>query len=379
MISTNRTSCVECGKKSSFELIYNFENFPVYMGASINPSSNQDLVNDMTWVICTSCGCIQLEKLLDPAVLYHKSHNPSIGKVWKKHHEDFSKFIVENMVGNKILEIGGSNLLLYNNINSQKEIDLYTIFDKHTYSDFPKNVSFVNEYFTTDSTCSNEFDNILNSHTFEHFYNPVDYLKTFSNLLKIDQKLIMSIPNIANMIKDGLTNSLNFEHTFWIDKENLTRMLNDTGFEIENLVDYNKYNFFVSCINKKKKINNKPYNNHLINKQIFTEKFIKSNKKNISKFLTKWAGTNNPKFVFGCHIFTQYFLSFGLKPELFNGILDNDPNKIGHRLYGTNLFTFSPTVLKDYIKPVVFLNAGLYSDEIKQQILSINNGTIIYE
>jgi len=81
------------------------------------------------------------------------------------------------------------------------------------------------------------------------------------------------------------------------------------------------------------------------------------------------------KYIFECHVFTQYFIAFGISTQDINGILDNDPNKIGRRLYGTNLTTFSPTELKNCSNPLVFIRAGIYTAEIKEQILKINKET----
>ena len=48
-------------------------------------------------------------------------------------------------------------------------------------------------------------------------------------------------------------------------------------------------------------------------------------------------------------------------------------NKHGKRLYGTNLKVFSPSLLKKEIDPVLILKAGVYNDEIKNDIVKNYN------
>ena len=61
-------------------------------------------------------------------------------------------------------------------------------------------------------------------------------------------------------------------------------------------------------------------------------------------------------------------------------LLDNDTNKQTKRLYGTNLFVKSPTVLKDVERPIIILKAGVYNDEIKNDIIvNINPKTVFWE
>ena len=50
-------------------------------------------------------------------------------------------------------------------------------------------------------------------------------------------------------------------------------------------------------------------------------------------------------------------------------LLDNDINKQGKRLYGTNMMVKSPKVLADVKNPIIILKAGVYNDEVKRDIL----------
>ena len=86
---------------------------------------------------------------------------------------------------------------------------------------------------------------------------------------------------------------------------------------------------------------------------------------------------DNPVFLFGAHIFSQYLLSFGLNGNKIINILDNSPIKQGKRLYGTNIKVLSPSILSNYKQPIVILKAGLYNKEIMDDIWqNINKQTI---
>ena len=68
-------------------------------------------------------------------------------------------------------------------------------------------------------------------------------------------------------------------------------------------------------------------------------------------------------------------LSLGIDVHKITGILDNSIDKQNNYFYGYNLKIFSPEILnkKDCI---IILKNGYYSNEIKQQILTINPNTI---
>ena len=70
----------------------------------------------------------------------------------------------------------------------------------------------------------------------------------------------------------------------------------------------------------------------------------------------------------------------GLITKSIVNLLDNDIYKQEKRLYGTNLIVKSPKILSNIVKPIVILKAGVYNNEIKQDILeNINQNTFFLE
>jgi hypothetical protein len=83
-----------------------------------------------------------------------------------------------------------------------------------------------------------------------------------------------------------------------------------------------------------------------------------------------------PVYLFGAHVFAQYLIAFGLDTSKIVCLLDNDLKKQGRRLYGTNLKVHSPACLSGVEQPCVILKAGVYNEEIKEDILSNINSNV---
>jgi len=87
-----------------------------------------------------------------------------------------------------------------------------------------------------------------------------------------------------------------------------------------------------------------------------------------------------PIYLFGAHVFAQYLLEMGLNTDKIVCLLDNDPKKQGRRLYGTKLNVAAPQVLVEIKDPIVILKAGVYNEEIKDEIVNrINRETVFWE
>lgn len=89
--------------------------------------------------------------------------------------------------------------------------------------------------------------------------------------------------------------------------------------------------------------------------------------------------TNKKIYLFGAYLFSQYLIYNGLKIDKIISI-SNNPNKQEKRLYGTNFKVKSPKILKEQDESLVILNAGVYNDEIRKDIINnINNKVMIIE
>jgi hypothetical protein len=344
---------------------------------SANQNPNLDEFEDMIWCECENCGLIQLKELVPLDKLYQKAHNPAIGKTWEKHHKDFSAFILENTTKtdlSKVVELGGGNLKLYNNLKFN--VKNYVVLDTHEYEKDEKNdnLTFIKQLFDL-NTLNIKPTLTIHSHTFEHFYEPVKTFIEIYNILEENGLMVASIPNIANVINDGYGNGINFEHSFVISKKTIRNFLKFSGFELVKIINYSPYNFFIVA---KKTTSIEKVFSYEKQRNYFNNFILKSS--NLISKINSNIKEKEKSFIFGCHIFTQYLLNIDPNIEnLFNGVLDNDPAKVGQRLYGCNLQTFSPSLLKNIENPSVVLAAGVYTNEIKKQLLEINSNTNFVE
>jgi hypothetical protein len=360
-----RTECVIC--RSSIEPLHSFKNFPIYMGVHFNRTPYT--FEDMNWGACVKCGCVQLQSLVDLDILYQTPHNPAIGKTWKDHNVSFSKYIIDDGA-KSLLDVGGANFKIGNLVCLSDSVESYTVIDLSVdlYSDNKctkiKTIKGLIE--TINST--EKYDGIIISHTLEHMYNPISTLKTLGEFLVEDGSVFISVPNIENQLKDGFLNALNFEHTYYISEKYMAAMAASAGFEIVDTFEFSKYNLFytfkknkdavivpIADINQAKTI----YKSHI--------EFLYQDVANINEHIG-----DRLVYCFGAHIFSQMLIAAGLNTNSLIGFLDNDTNKNGKCLYGTDIMVHNPSVLEIQSNPFVVLRVAQYREEIADGLIKIN-------
>ena len=348
---------------------YTIKNFPVFMGCVDTPAED-DIFCDQVWGVSNN-GLIQLKSLIDPNILYENSHTPgSVGKIWKQHHERFFKFILENSDGiDRYLEIGGASGNLWNNFSNLNGNFSYEIIEPSYQESSDSRLKYIRGFYETQPFDMN-YKCIIHSHVFEHVYNPIDFLKKTFEDLADDGVQFISIPNMRHWLKQGYTNTINFEHTYYLDEFVLEHVLGRVGFYIDKKVVDN-HSIFVKAV----KCNDidKLSINFKYSKDLFLD-YIYKLESDISNILDN---IEDSVYLFGAHVFSQTLLNFGIDENRVISILDNDIKKQGKRMYGTKLEIQSPEILKNVNNPTVVLRAGAYTDEISSQILNINPKTKI--
>ncbi len=364
-----RTNCALC--KENLEFFHIIKDFPVYMG--IRDKDEIQLYENMEFSSCSNCGCVQLSNLIDPKVLYKKPHNPAIGKTWELHNQELSNYIVFNNPKNAI-DIGGANMKIANAVCENSSIISYTVcdlsaglYDGKTNS----KIKIIKDYVENVKT-DKKYDVAILSHTLEHFYNPVDILLKIKNMLTDDGAIIISVPNIEQQLKDGFLNALNFEHTYYISHAYMNLMSKIAGLEIVDIHEFSRHN----CFYKLKKINEPKelVYDKLIAKNVY-ETFVKNLVEDVININSQIKGKK--VYCFGGHIFTQMLIAYGLNVENLLGVLDNDKNKIGKFLYGSNLMIYNPSCIKQEKAPIVIVRTAQYKDEIIESIKIHNENVSI--
>ena len=366
--------------KVDLEDLYTIKDFPVFMGC-VDSEADQDVKSDMSWKISTSSGAIQLNPVLPLDVVYAMSHGSgTVGDTWKQHHKAFSEFVIK-YEPNNVLEIGGLHGELAKNCLDVNPNLKWTIIEPNP--SIPKTlpVNVVKGFFDDTFTSNETFDTVIHSHVLEHVYNPDEFMRNKSSFMNEGETLILSIPNLEYFLKNKWSNRINFEHTIPFTADYVEYFLKKDGFEVvekhSHQMNGKAHRLFYSAKKTSLPIEVPTLDDSLYetNKKVFEEyiDFYQSDVKQINNII---KNQSKPVYLFGAHIFSQYLLAFGLDEKDLVCILDNDVEKENKRLYGTNLISQSPKILKDIDEALVILRAGGYNDEIKKDILDNINPKI---
>lgn len=362
--------------KADLEHLYTIPHFPVYLGCSALPYKD-DLFADMSWWISRSTGSIQLNPLIPLDILYQDQHNAVIGGIWEKHHVELSDFI-RQYHPKKVLEIGGAHGFLAQNY-LQKELSAeWTIVEPNPQVMENTAIKVINSFFDENFPYSDDHDAIVHSHLIEHIYHPRDFMACIQNKIPFGCLHIFSLPNLKYMLENFYTNALNFEHTIFISEPYVESLLVNCGFVVEEKKYFMDHSIFYAA----RKISNEFIDDkwpslYQDNKSLFV-RFVEYHARTVDELNRKINSHNGEVFIFGAHIFSQFLLALGLESSRMRSVLDNNVNKVGRRLYGTNLPVDSPAILKNSKKPLVVLKAGHYNDEIKNDILTHINKDVLF-
>ena len=375
-MSILRTKCAIC--EGGLINIYSLQNVPVNLSC-VTPD-HQYHFDELSFSQCNKCNTIQLDKLIPLHVLYQSSHNvTSVGKVWENYFTQFTNLLGTVVRNKTILEIGCPSGKL---ATKCEHFDKWYIVDpnKNETVKFSENIQFIQSFFDDEFKLDKNVDVIVNSHLFEHIYEPNKFLQQCRAMLKDDGEMIFGVPNMEHLSKISLFLGVFFEHTIFLNKQNITYLLTKNGFDVEEIVDYENH----STIYRTRK------SNGLINDGIYPvviddyfPQFFTMNAE-YKHFIEKCNATiddsppNTPVYIFGASYNTQFLLNMGIDETRLSGVLDNCKEKQGKILYGTNLQIVGPETTKHLPSVIVILKNGYYTNENAEQLTKLNaNATIV--
>lgn len=370
-----RTNCVICAEVEFLEGI-TLQQFPIYMGISDSDVAS-DVYYDQIWMICAQCGCIQLTRLVDLNSLYSVNHNAVVGKIWEDHHREFAEFIWHDSP-QKVCEIGAAHGFLSEILHRKGAVE-YRVIEPSP-SPMPSNVEVYQAYFEDRPELIEGFTAIVHSHVLEHVYKPREFLSEIYEKMNDNAIMYVSFPNMEALIDQKGANSLNFEHTYLLQSSQFEWLLNKIGFSVLRKSLFQDHSFFYACgkLRPVLKLNVDRAPNVAALSHSFIEMIEALNQYALvcQTAIEEFSGA---VYLFGAHIFSQILLNLGIEEKSIQGILDNSPGKIGHRLYGTNLQVYSPEIISNSESPIVILLASHYQAEIRDQLTSINSKVLILE
>lgn len=356
----DREKCAVCDGK--LKSIYCRHAYPACISPPCGDFSD-DVFMDYIFGSCDTCGCVQMMKLVDPAILYGNNHNITYNTpTWSAHHTAFTAFIKRNDVGRSIIEIGGNPNILAPRFKDTK----YRIMDICDQSATNGDIEYIN------ANCENyEYDvmsDLILSHVFEHLYNPRVFVE---NLAKYKvPKVLISIPNMDELLKENCKFILNPEHTYFINKVLMDFLFEKNGYKLKQNEAFGNHSCFY-CY----EYSNEPNPTLKLPNINIESKFLEILEKPDASHTLPNIKYD---FIAPAGVYGQYIYNV-LKPDIC-GFLDNDVSKHNRRVYGTNAFTFGFDKLKEYVgKDInILLGARLYNKELTEQLMSYSDKIHIY-
>ena len=376
MNTIERTRCV-VSENQDLEFLYSFIKFPVFMGCLDQPADD-DLKQDMNWWISQSSGLIQLKDLLPLNILYPESHGAgAVGTLWDMHHKAFARFL-SHITPTTVLEIGGAHGILAKEYQQFGQVP-WTILEPNPSPVEGCTARFIRGFFDDKFTYDGAVDTVVHSHAFEHIYEPDQFMHHLSQFMDAGKHLVFSLPNMQVMLERKYTNCINFEHTVFLTEPYVEYLLAKHGFKLlakEYFMEDHSI-FYAAVRDPSVEPIALPPGLYEKNKKLYLD-YVNYHNELIGELNQKIKNSGQPVYLFGAHVFAQYLIAFGLDTSRIISLLDNDPKKQGKRLYGTSLTVQSPKVLRDVKNPIVILKAGVYNQEIKDDILGNINSAVTF-
>lgn len=371
-----RDKCLINGE-NTLETLYVLKDFPVFIGCTEEDIS-KDLKADMHFDICKETGFIQLRKLLPLNLIYSQYHSEAVGGIWKKHHEEFAKFLLKWSPSN-VFEIGGSNASIAKNYLTLKQDAHWTIIEPNPAYSGDDRIKMIKGFFDENFKFDDDVDAFVHSHVIEHLYEPVKCIELISDFLKTGSKHIFSIPNLEVWLRKKFPNTLNFEHTIFLTEYFLDSILPFYGFEILEKYYFNEHSIFYATqkITDSKDLSNLNIENKYQDYKKLYLNFIDYHKKMVIELNNEINNFDGEVYLFGAHIFSQMLLYFGLNTRKIIKILDDSELKQGKRLYGSDLIVGSPNEFVGKGKVMVIVKAGSYTSEITDRLKKLNENIVI--
>lgn len=355
MVVTQRISCVVCERTLNREIARE-PMYPIQMSYSDQPPET-DQYADIVYHACDGCGCVQLQTLVDPAILYSASHNTTLHTpTWSRHHDTFASFVSSTCPRNwSIVEIGGQSGALATRLGYER----YTILDVCNTPPSIPNITFVNA--NCETVFYDGYDVAILSHVFEHLFNPRECIKRFA--LAGVQKVYLSIPNMDLWLEQRVPSFLHVEHTYFCSLAFVDYIMSCYGYRNVRTESFESHSMFLEY-QRDQTISTTPL--YPMTRIRDFEHYLHAR----NTFFTP-IHIQTPFFIFPAGHYGQ--LTYNrLKDQLksFVCFLDNDTCKIGKRVYGTLGYTKHPSVIAEYKDcPItIVILSTVYLREIKEQL-----------
>jgi hypothetical protein len=355
-MATVRTACVMCD--GNLETLYTLPAMPVTCTPTTKPYDT-DVCRDMVVGVCRDCGCVQLKTLVDPEILYSESHNETAETpTWRDHHRAFAEFVQAHEL-QSMTEIGGSSGSLYRHLPKTLQ---YTCLDLCKPSDAIPSIQANCETYDFSGT-----DCICMSHVFEHLYRPRQFVEHIASSVK---KVLLSIPNMTHLLSIRSSSIVFNEHTYFLDIHSVQVLFARYGYRLRSSVGFRTHSTFLYF--EKTTDTLEP----LQPPNLQIAETMKDIYVNMVDRCSRYSIADGAWFVPAGHMGQMLYTL--TRPSSLRGFLDNDRSKQGKRVYGTPYSVAPMDAIRDHERPVVYMYAGVYADEITAQLRLLNKSVRIH-
>ncbi len=363
---TIRTHCIFCNNTLVDTYFKNdYENYVAHYQIEKESSIESNQTIPFNICVCNVCETPQLKYLGGLNEIYKTNHADSTGQLMIILHKKVCDLVYkykENI--HNIIEIGSSKGVLADFILEKIELE-YNIIEPSYWGNRENKIIYDSFYEDVDDR-NIDANTIIISHVFEHFYKPMEIIEKIHNNVNI-KNFILVFPDLEYYINNNNLHVLNTEHTFYCDNNFLINILKLYGFTLIERIDYENHSVIFYFERKEycKNIDIIPYKN----KNYSLDVYYNTIQNTITKF-NSIIDTNETKevYIWPASIHSLYLIPFGLKINKLRGFLDNSPNKIGKKLYGTELeiFSFSEMIQKNDNNTIILINGGVFNKDIQQ-------------
>lgn len=374
-----RDTCPNC-QHFNIESFYYLDGAPVVSSLLCNTKNEALKVKrkPIELVICLNCGFIY-NKLYDFSVHSNpEGHDDQQGYslTFNKFITRISKRVIEKyQIRNKIIiEIGcgkGDFLKLICSLGNNKGIGIDPAIVKSKINQ-SINIEFLKSYYSRDHKRIKS-DLICCRHTLEHIKRPDDFVKLIKNNTKKQesQLLLFEVPDTTRILNEIAFWDIYYEHCSYFTKNSISYLFENNGFRIEDIwLDYNDQYILLEALTQKEKSNNfskKRVRDTIKSTRIFKQKLnivkVEWKRKlsvfeNENKKVVLWGGGSKP----------VGFLTMFSRFNLFQAIVDINPNMNGKFVPGYGIEIILPERLKDINPDVIIIMNSIYCEEIKSMV-----------
>jgi predicted SAM-dependent methyltransferase len=349
-------NCFFCNNRKNI-LIADVIDVPLVLGCTIQ-KNNEDKTISYQVFKCSSCELIFTNANLDE-IAYASIHSEAVGNIWKEHHKKFYEFILQENNFKDVLEIGPSNnpiMRVHTTFLDMMEKPPFQLKgdEKYIRTRFPE------------TKLTEKYDMIVASHVFEHSINPKKFLEKCRDILKVNGKIFLSIPNFEIWINEKFWNGITPEHQIYPTKIQISEICNDLKLKVD-FFNFQNHSVFLKI--EKNENKNEKYKNEINIIEWFNSinDSINYVENELSKFSTQEV------FLAGASHLSQYpiLISDEIRKRI-QFVLDNSKEKHEKRLYGTNCYCKPFEYIKKIESPLIIIFNSPYQNEMIEQIMKLN-------